>query len=469
MSALQWGGRFGAAPDAQLLAFGTSIEEDLVLAPFDVECSLGHVEALRGGKIVSDAEAAELASALAAVGVEIRDGSFADYARTQPFEDVHGAIDARVREIAGVAGESLHAGRSRNDQVATTLLLYVIDRAQAGARRAHGLAMALAARAQDELERETVVAGCTHRQPAQPVLLAFVLVAWSEPFVRAVSRFAAVARAGRESSPLGSAALAGSTLALDRKAAARALGFTRPSRNALDGIGNRDVALDLAHAFVRATVDASRIAEELIAWSAPAYGYVRLGDAASTGSSLMPQKRNPDPFELVRAHAARSVGAYAGALGTLCGLAPSYQRDLQETKSAAIAIAEDGLATLNAFERALAAVSFDRERMAQAALAGYTVATDVADALIAKGVTARAAHALVGAAVAQAEADGRALKAGDLARLAAKAGIESLQAPLDARTSVGAKQTPGSTSPDDVRSQIDEVRAELAGLERQLA
>jgi argininosuccinate lyase len=469
VSALQWGGRFGAAPDAQLLAFGTSIEEDLVLAPFDVECSLGHVEALRGGKIVSEADAAELASALAAVGVEIGDGGFGNYARAQPFEDVHGAIDARVREIAGVAGESLHAGRSRNDQVATTLLLYAADRALAGAKRAHDIAGALVARAQEELERETVVAGCTHRQPAQPVLLAFLLVAWSEPFVRAVWRFAAVVRAARASSPLGSAALAGSSLALDRTAAARVLGFTRPSRNALDAIGNRDVALDLAHAFVRVLTDASRIAEELIAWSAPAYGYVLLGDAASTGSSLMPQKRNPDPFELVRAHAARSIGAYAGALGTLCGLAPSYQRDLQETKGAAIAIAEDGLATLNAFERGWAAVSFDRERMLQAAAAGFTVATDVADALIAKGVTARAAHALVGAAVAQAEADGRALDARDLAQLAATAGIESLQAPLDARTSVGAKQTLGSTSPDDVRSQIEGVRAELASLERQFA
>jgi argininosuccinate lyase len=468
VSALQWGGRFGAAPDAQLLAFGSSIDEDLVLAPFDVACSLGHVEALRGGEIVTEAEAAELTSALAAVGVEIREGSFANYARAQPFEDVHGAIDARVREIAGVAGESLHAGRSRNDQVATTLLLYAIDRAQAGAKRAHNIAAALVARAQEELELGSVVAGCTHRQPAQPVLLAFLLVAWSEPFVRSVRRFAAVTRAARASSPLGSAALAGSSLALDRKAAARALGFTGPSRNALDAVGNRDVALDLAHAFVRTLVDASRIAEELIAWSAPAYGYVGLGDAASTGSSLMPQKRNPDPFELVRAHAARSIGAYAGALGTLCGLAPSYQRDLQETKAATIAIAEDGLATLDAFGRAWGAVSFHRERMERVAVAGYTVATDVADALIAKGVTARAAHALVGAAVAQAESEGRELDAHDLALLAAKGGIEALQAPLDARASIGAKQTGGSTSPADVRVQIDAVSTELASLARQL-
>jgi argininosuccinate lyase len=469
VSALQWGGRFSAPPDAQLLAFGSSLEEDLVLAAFDVECSRGHVEALRGGKIVSEAQAAELASALAAVGVAILDGSFANYARAQPFEDVHGAIDARVRELAGVAGELLHAGRSRNDQVATTLLLYAIDRAQAAAKRAHDIAFSLVARAKEELELGTVVAGCTHRQPAQPVLLAFLLVAWSEPFLRSVSRFAGVARAARSSCPLGSAALAGSSLPLDRKQAARALGFTLPSRNALDAVGNRDVALDLAHAFVRTLVDASRIAEELIAWSAPAYGYVRLGDAASTGSSLMPQKRNPDPFELVRAHAARSIGAYAGALATLCGLAPSYQRDLQETKSETIAIAENGLTVLRAFERALAAVSFHHERMARAAVTGHTVATDVADALISAGVTARAAHALVGTAVATAESEGRALDARDLTRLAGNAGIESLHAPLDARSSVEAKRTEGSTSPADVRSQIDAVSAELASLARELA
>jgi argininosuccinate lyase len=469
VSALQWGGRFGAAPDAQLLTFGSSLEEDLVLAPFDVECSRGHVEALRGGRIVSEAQAAELTNALTTVGLEIRDGSFVNYARGQTFEDVHGAIDARVREIAGVAGELLHAGRSRNDQVATTLLLYAIDRARAGAKRAHDIAAAFVARAHEELELGSVVAGCTHRQPAQPVLLAFLLVAWSEPFVRSVNRFVSVARTARSSCPLGSAALAGSSLPLERVQAARALGFALPSRNALDAVGNRDVALDLAHAFVRALVDASRIAEELIAWSAPAYGYVRLGDAASTGSSLMPQKRNPDPFELVRARAGTSVGAYASALGTLCGLAPSYQRDLQETKSRTIAIAEDGLVVLGAFERALAAVSFNRERMARAAVNGYTVATDIADALISAGVTARAAHALVGTAVAAAESEGRPLDERDLAQLAGNAGIESLRAPLDARASIEAKQTQGSTAFGAVRCQIEAVEAELASLAGQFA
>lgn len=464
MSALQWGGRFATAPDAELLAFGSSLEEDLLLAPFDVECSRAHVAALEGGGIVDAVQAAALNAALAAVRTEIADGSFTAYARERRFEDVHGAIDARVREIAGPTGEWLHAGRSRNDQVATTLLLYVRDRARAGTDVARSIAGALVERARAELDAGTILAGTTHRQPAQPLLLAFVLLAWSEPFLRAARRFAAVAEDARASCPLGSAALAGSTLPLARERAAAALGFAQASRNALDAIGNRDAALDLAHACVRATIEASRICEELIAWSTPAYGYVRLGDAASTGSSLMPQKRNPDPFELVRGQAARLTGAYAGALGTLCGLAPSYQRDLQVTKQQAIAIVEDGLASLRAFARAIAAVEFCRERMSAAALEGYTVATDIADALIAAGVTARAAHALVGAAVSRAEGEGRGLDASDLAQLAKSAALGALEAPLDARASIDAKQTAGSTARARVREQIEASAAELAAM-----
>ncbi len=445
MTSLQWGGRFALAADAKLLAFGSSLEEDLVLAPFDVACSLAHVEALEGGAIVTVAQASALRTALLSVEAEIAAGSFAAYARALGVEDVHGAIDARVRELAGHAGEWLHAGRSRNDQVATTLLLYVRDRARIAVQRSHAIASALVAAARDEFEAQTVLAGCTHRQPAQPVLLAFVLAAWSEPFVRAARRFAGVARAAAESSPLGSAAIAGSGLPLERERAARALGFVAPSRNALDAIGNRDAALDLAHACVRTVVDASRLAEELIAWSAPAYGYVRLGDAASTGSSLMPQKRNPDPFELVRAHAAKLVGAYAGALATLCGLAPSYQRDLQVTKSETIAIVEETLAVLDAFARAWTAVSFARERMHAATLQGYTIATDVADALIAAGTSPREAHARVGAQVARAELEGRAFEPS-----------------LDARASIAAKRTTGSTSPADVQAQLASLETELA-------
>jgi argininosuccinate lyase len=469
VSALQWGGRFTGAPDPELIAFGSSLREDLLLAPFDVECSLAHVAALEGGGIV-DADAAEaLRAALGRVRMEIADGAFAQFASAGTFEDVHGAIDARVRELAGDAGESLHAGRSRNDQVATTLLLYVRDRARQCALRAHAIAAALADSAAAELEAGTLVAGATHRQPAQPLLLAFVIAAWSEPFVRAGRRFLDVEESTHEECPLGSGALAGSSLPLERDSAARALGFARPSRNALDAIGNRDAALDLAHASVRALVDASRICEELIAWSMPSYGYARLGDAAATGSSLMPQKRNPDPFELVRAHAAGAIGTYAGMLGTLCGLAPSYQRDLQITKQQAIALVEDALVSLKAFERAIDAVVYNREAMSGRASEGYTIATDVADALIARGLSARAAHAAVGAAVAEAESAGRALKDEDLGRLAALAGIGSLDAPLSAAESVRAKKTAGSTSPDAVRAHLDALRGDLAALEQRLA
>ncbi|HEY2474277.1 MAG TPA: lyase family protein [Candidatus Cybelea sp.] len=288
MNALQWGGRFASAPDSQLLDFGSSLEEDLVLAPFDVECSRAHVASLLAGGVLDEAQASGLLTALHTVRNEIADGSFVAAARAGAFEDVHGAIDARVRELAGESGEWLHAGRSRNDQVATTLLLYSRDRARAGARCAHAIATAFAQSARKEFEAGTLVAACTHRQPAQPVLLAFALVAWSEPFVRATTRFVSARRMAGASCPLGSAALAGSSLPLDRTRAADALGFAAPSRNALDAIGNRDAALDLAHAYVRVTIDASRISEELIAWAAPAYGYLRLGDAASTGSSLMP-------------------------------------------------------------------------------------------------------------------------------------------------------------------------------------
>lgn len=449
MTALQWGGRFDSGADPELIAFGSSLEDDLVLASFDVACSLGHVDALEGGSIIPPERAAALRAALHAVEAQIADGTFAPYARSLGAEDVHGAIDARVRELAGADGEWLHAGRSRNDQVATTLLLYVRDRAARAARLARNVARTLVARAQSELDASSVVAACTHRQPAQPVLLAFVLAAWSEPFVRAARRFGAIDDDARRACPLGSAAIAGSGLPLDRVRAARALGFAAPSRNALHAIGNRDAALDLAHACVRTVVDASRIAEELIAWSTPAYGYVRLGDAASTGSSLMPQKRNPDPFELVRAQAAKLAGSYCGALATLCGLAPSYQRDLQVTKALAIAIAEDALAVLGAFGRALDSVTFVRERMERAALDGYTIATDVADRLILSGTSPREAHARVGAEVACAESEGRALDAA-----------------LDARASVAAKRTSGSTAPPQVCEQIESLARELADLER---
>ena len=461
MSGLQWGGRFAATPDAALLAFGSSLADDLVLAPFDVRCSRAHVAAL--GPVLAEDDAAALRAALDRVAAEIDDGSFAAWATTRGFEDVHGAIDARVREIAGVAGERLHAGRSRNDQVATTLLLYARDRAERGARLALDIAALIEDRAESALERRTLLAATTHWQPAQPVLLAFWLDAAAQGFVRAAERFARVATDALRFCPLGSAALAGSSLPLDRAAAARELGFAAPTRNALDTVGDRDVALDLLHAAMRAVVAASRPSEELVLWATPAFGYVRLDDAASTGSSLMPQKRNPDPFELVRAAGARAIGAYTGAVASTNGIALSYHRDLQETKAQVIAGTEAALTALDAFRRAFAHVHFIEGAMSARGADGYTVATDLADAVIVAGATAREAHHAVGERVLLAEELGRPLEPSDAAALGVPA------APVDALGSVLGKRTAGSTHPGAVAASLAATRAAIAGLSESFA
>ena len=446
MTNLQWGGRFTAPPDPELIAFGSSLDEDLVLAPFDVRCSHAHVVALEGGSIIAAAQARELHDALDKVAGEIESGAFASFAREGGFEDVHGAIDARVRAFAPAAGDSLHAGRSRNDQVATTLALYVRDRARKAARLSASTARYAVERAREELAAGTMLAATTHWQPAQPVLLAFYLQALAEMSLRAARRFERVEADAARFSPLGSGAVAGSSLPLDRAASAQSLNFESPSRNAMDAIGTRDAALDLAHAFVRAVVDASRACEEFVIWCTPAFGFARLGDSASTGSSLMPQKRNPDPFELVRSQAAALNGTYAGALGTLCGVALSYHRDLQTTKRLALDVCERGLASLNAFDRALRVLAFDRERMDATASAGFTVATDLADALILGGASARDAHAEIGKRVAEAEVQGRELD-------------------LSAKASIAGKRTVGSSGPEYVRAALDALEAELATLE----
>jgi argininosuccinate lyase len=449
-TALQWGGRFEDAPDAALIAFGSSLEDDLVLAAFDVRCSRAHVTALTEGGLLSGVAAGELHAAL-----EIADGTFAAFARAGTFEDVHGAIDARVRELAPDAGASLHAGRSRNDQVATTLLLYARDRAARGARLSLAIARAFETRALAALEAGTLLAATTHWQPAQPVSLAF----WLD----AAGRWAGAARDAARFCPLGSAALAGSSLPLDRAAAARELGFAEPSRNALDSVGDRDVALDLLHAATRAAVTASRPSEEFVLWTTPAFGYARLGDAAATGSSLMPQKKNPDPFELVRAAAARSVGTYSGALASTSGIGLSYHRDLQETKAQIVRGTEHALLALDAFARAFAHLHFNAAAMNARAADGYTVATDLADALIASGTTAREAHVAVGERVLAAERQGRPLDARDLTAI----GLDS--APLDGAASIAAKRTSGSPNPEMVARSIEATQRELDAIAKEVA
>ncbi|MBV8600375.1 MAG: argininosuccinate lyase [Candidatus Eremiobacteraeota bacterium] len=464
VSDLQWGGRFAQPPDPQLIAFGSSLEDDLVLAPFDVRCSRAHVTAQLEGGVIERPAAEALQAALDFVADEIGSGAFERFARAGAFEDVHGAIDARVRELAPEAGEALHAGRSRNDQVATTLLLYVRDRAESGLRVSSKIARRFLDLAQTALDDRTLLAATTHWQPAQPVLLAFWLLAASAGFERAGRRFAGVAEDALRFAPLGSGALAGSSLPLERDAAARELGFREPSRNALDAVGDRDVALDLLHAAARAVITASRPSEELIVWMTPAFGYAKLGDAAATGSSLMPQKRNPDPFELVRAAAASALGTLTGALASVKGLGLSYHRDLQETKALVIGGTERALAALGAFDAALAHVTFDHDAMTAAAARGFTVATDAADALIARGIPARSAHRFVGEVVAA--SGSQTFGQNELEVLRANTGLSDLKVPLDPLDSVAAKRTSGSTNPSQIAKAIATARSELDALER---
>lgn len=447
-STRQWGGRFSAAPEMALLEFGSSLQDDLILAPFDVRCSQAHVAALRDGGVLSYKSAHELAAALDRVAVEIDEGSFATYAQKTRAEDVHGAIDARVRELLPDIGEMLHAGRSRNDQVATTLLLYCADRAARGKKIALDIALHFVSRAGEELKAGTLLAATTHWQPAQPVLLAFWLAAAAEPLVRDARRFTRAASDAMQFCPLGSGAVAGSSLPLKLASAATTLGFEAPARNAMDAIGNRDAALDVAHACVRAVAHVSRMCEELIIWCTPAFGYARLADPASTGSSLMPQKRNPDPFELVRATASELTGRFAGAVATTNGLALSYHRDLQITKAGIIGVVEIALSALDAFLLAFTHVEFARERMSRMAGTGLTVATDIADAMILRGVSASKAHAAVGECIIAHEQDG---------------------APLDwpdVRASVESKRTAGSTHPRIVSRALEELQAAIEQLAR---
>ena len=463
-ASLQWGGRFRSAPDPALLAFGSSFEDDLLLARFDVETSRAHVRALTGGEVIAQDTAETLERALDRVAAEIDDGSFAIWARKGAFEDIHGAIDARVRELDEEAGGWLHAGRSRNDQVATTLSLYAAARARDGMARVTTIAIALVARARNALAEGSVLAGTTHGQPAQPILLAFWLQAAAEPFVRGARRFASVAKEAMEAMPLGSGALAGSCLPLDRLAAARYLGFARPSRNALDAVGTRDALFACADAWATSCVPASRIAAEIVHWASPLLGYVRIGDASASGSSLMPQKRNPDIFELVRAGTQRVLGDARTAWSASAPLALSYHRDLQESKQSAIAAIERAESILKAFARAFADLEFDVVEMERRATLGYTLATDLADALILHGLDARRAHRLAGERVALAEAQGRPFDASDLRALGTQVGVEALEAPLDARAGVRAKATDGSTSPEAVADALDELEKELSVL-----
>lgn len=395
-----WGGRFSAEPDADAAAFGRSIETDVELAIEDIAGSIAHVEGLRGAGLVTDDEAARISEGLRSIATDVRDG---EMVWDPSHEDIHMNVEMALTERIGAVAGKLHTGRSRNDQVATDLRLWlkrrvaVIHVAILDVERAL-VSLGLA-------HRDAVMPGHTHVQPAQPVLFAHHLLAYVEMLERDRGRFAdALARA--DLSPLGSGALAGAGFKLDREATAERLGFHGVTRNSIDAVGDRDPVVECISAAALTMTHLSRLAEELVWWSNPNFGFVRPADAWSTGSSMMPNKRNPDPAELIRGRTARVIGHLVAALTMLKGLPGGYQRDLQEDKPPlvdALSVLESSLTVMTGM---VATLHVDEARMLAAATSGYTTATAVADTLVEFGVPFREGHHIVGALVAHAEAMG---------------------------------------------------------------
>lgn len=392
-----WGGRFEGRPDPGAAAFGRSIEIDAELALDDVDGSIAHVSGLERAGLLSATEATKLRDGLAALRSDLVAGTVT---WDPSLEDVHMNLEFALEGRIGPVARKLHTGRSRNDQVSTDLRLWLrrtiddLDAAVVGLERA---LVGLARRHAD-----AIMPAHTHVQPAQPVLFAHHLLAHVEMLERDRGRLAD-ARRRANVSPLGSGAIAGAGFRLDREAVAAELGFDGVTRNSIDASGDRDFVAETLAAVALAMVHLSRLAEELVWWSNPRFGFVRLSDAFTTGSSMLPNKRNPDPAELVRGRAARVIGNVTGILALLKGLPLGYQRDLQEDKAPLFESCRILRASLEVLAGAIGELVVDEGRMAEAAAEGYTTAVALADRLVERGVAFRAAHYVVGALVRAAE------------------------------------------------------------------
>ena len=400
-----WGGRFADESDERMAAFTRSIETDAELALDDIDGSIAHVRGLRRAGLVTADEEVRLLDGLRGLRSEVEAGTLA---WDPALEDVHMNLEAALAARIGPVAGRLHTGRSRNDQVATDLRLWL--------RRAIGrldvamLAIEDALVGLAERHGEAVLPGSTHIQPAQPVLLAHHLLAYVEMLERDRGRFADAWRRA-DLSPLGAGAIAGAGYPLDREATARDLGFAAPTANSIDATSDRDFVVEAIAAAALAMVHLSRLAEEVAWWSNPRFGYVRLSDAFSTGSSMMPNKKNPDPAELVRGRTGRVLGDLAGSLAVLKGLPLAYQRDLQEDKPALFDAIGTLEASLGVMAGLVASLAVDEQRMRTAAGEGHTTATAVADAIVRHGVPFRTAHHVVGRIVAEADRRGSTLQA----------------------------------------------------------
>ena len=446
-----WGGRFAAGPDAIMEAINASISFDQRMAAQDIAGSRAHAAMLAAQDIISDSDADAIRKGLLTVLSEIEGGTFAYSAA---LEDIHMNVEARLKEVIGEPAGRLHTGRSRNDQVATDFKLWTRD--QFDAAESGLLALIKALLDQAEAGADWVMPGFTHLQTAQPVTWGHHMMAYVEMFGRDLSRMRD-ARARMNESPLGAAALAGTSFPIDRDMTAQALGFDRPSANSLDAVSDRDFALDFLGAASICAMHLSRFAEELVIWSSAQFRFVTLSDRFSTGSSIMPQKKNPDAAELIRAKIGRIMGANVALMMVMKGLPLAYSKDMQEDKEQVFDAADNLMLALAAMEGMVKDMSANRESLAAAAGSGFSTATDLADWLVRMlGLPFRDAHHITGSLVALAEQNGCDLPDLTLEQMQSAHGDITADVfdVLGVENSVNSRMSYGGTAPAQVRAQV---------------
>ena len=455
-----WGGRFASGPNDALAALSRSTHFDFRLAPYDLKGTSAHIKALHQAGFLTQSELDVLEGSIQALMAKVLDGSFGP---KPDEEDVHAALERGLIELAGAetAGK-IRAGRSRNDQIATLIRSFLLDAASEIEKLLHGYIGALISQATKH--RGVAMPGRTHFQHAQPVLLSHHLLAHAWPMVRNLERLADW-RKRANLSPYGSGALAGNTLGLDPNLVAHELCFAGVTQNSMDATASRDVVAEFSFITAMMAVDLSRFAEEIIAWSTFEFGYVKLDDAFSTGSSIMPQKKNPDIAELARGKAGRLIGNHAGLLATLKALPLSYNRDLQEDKEPVFDSVDNLLLVLPAFTGMVATLVFNTERLQALAPEGYSLATDVAEWLVKQGVPFRDAHEITGELVKFCEQHGIQLDEATDAQLAAisKHLTPEVKKVIDVQSAISSRNGAGGTSHDQVDNQIATLKRFLAG------
>jgi argininosuccinate lyase len=457
-----WGGRFERPPDQTFYEFQRSFPFDRRLLPYELAVDHAWARALEGAGILDAGEAGQISEALEAIAE--RAAAEPDWLDRSAAEDVHHFIELALVERLGPLGAKLHTGRSRNEMVATEFRLFVMEASRMMRRAVAELATALV----DQAERHLGVPmpGSTHLQHAQPILFSHFLLAHVEALLCHLDRLS-VASASADACPMGSGALAGCAFPIDREALGRELGFSRITPNSLNAVSQRDFALDYLYALAVLATSLSRLATDFVLFASPEFGFIVLSDEYSTGSSLMPQKKNPDAWELIRGKSGRITAALVSLLITLKGLPSSYQRDLQEDKEPVFAAHDQALAMVTIATGAVAAMRVNEVRLREAASNPDLLATEAADYLVRRGVPFRKAHEIVGQIIREAERRGHSWAALPLGKLKSFSPLfeEDLHAALTVEAALARRSVPGGTAPAAVRAAIAECRARLGAVE----